>query len=99
MSLADSGTDLGSDFRPAACFADSKLINRALFGAYYEEDIYDKACAALPWAARALWWRVPKLVRERKLIFVAPILVRADKLNDEAPRPKAYTLTTGSVRT
>lgn len=35
---------------------------------------------------------------ERKLIFVAPILVRADKLNDEAPRPKAYTLTAGSVR-
>ena len=35
---------------------------------------------------------------ERRLIFVAPILVRADKLNDEAPRPKAYTLTAGSVR-
>ena len=35
---------------------------------------------------------------ERKLIFVAPILVHADKLNDEAPRPKAYALTVGSVR-
>ena len=33
-----------------------------------------------------------------KLIFVAPILVHADKLNDEAPRPKAYALTVGSVR-
>ena len=35
---------------------------------------------------------------ERKLIFVAPILVHAGKLNDEAPRPKAYALTAGSFR-
>ena len=53
-----------------APFADSKRINRALFGAYYEEDIYDKACAALPLLARGLWWRMPQAMRRRKLIFV-----------------------------
>lgn len=51
-------------------FADSKRINRALFGAYYEEDIYDRACGALPLLARALWWRMPAAMRRRKLIFV-----------------------------
>lgn len=50
--------------------ADSKRINRALFGAYYEEDIYDRACAALPLLARGLWWRMPEAMRRRKLIFV-----------------------------
>ncbi len=59
-----------ADFRQLPPFADSKLINRALFGAYYEEDIYDKACAALPRPARALWWRMPPAMRQRKLIFV-----------------------------
>jgi hypothetical protein len=53
-----------------AQFADAKRINRALFGAYYEEDIYDKACAALPVLARGLWWRMPAAMRSRKLIFV-----------------------------
>lgn len=51
-------------------FADPKRINRALFGAYYEEDIYDRACSALPLLARALWWRMPAAMRRRKLIFV-----------------------------
>jgi hypothetical protein len=49
---------------------DPKRINHTLFGAYYEEDIYDKACTALPLAARALWWRIPAAVRARQLIFV-----------------------------
>jgi hypothetical protein len=53
-----------------APFADSKYINRVLFGAYYEEDIYDRACAALPLLARGLWWRMPEAMRSRKLIFV-----------------------------
>lgn len=53
-----------------APFADSKRINRTLFGAYYEEDIYDRACAALPLLARGLWWRMPDGMRRRKLIFV-----------------------------
>lgn len=53
-----------------APFADSKHINRVLFGAYYEEDIYDRACAALPLLARGLWWRMPEAMRSRKLIFV-----------------------------
>jgi len=53
-----------------APFADSKRINRALFGAYYEEDIYDSACTALPLLARGLWWRMPAAMRRRRLIFV-----------------------------
>ena len=53
-----------------APLADSKRINHALFGAYYEEDIYDRACAALPVLARGLWWRMPAAMRRRKLIFV-----------------------------
>lgn len=31
--------------------------------------------------------------QERKLIFVAPMMVRADKLNDATPRPKTYRAT------
>jgi hypothetical protein len=34
----------------------------------------------------------------RKLIFVAPILIHADRLGDEAPRPKPYELTAGRAR-
>jgi hypothetical protein len=34
----------------------------------------------------------------RKLIFVAPILIHADRLGGQAPPPKAYELTTGRVR-
>jgi hypothetical protein len=49
---------------------DSKSINRLVFGAYYEEDIYDRACRALPGVMRALWWRIPQRMVERNLIFV-----------------------------
>jgi hypothetical protein len=34
----------------------------------------------------------------RKLIFVAPILIHADRLDGQAPPPKAYELTTSRVR-
>lgn len=45
-------------------------MNRALFGSYYEEDIYDRACAAFPLLTRALWWRMPSAMRAHRLIFV-----------------------------
>ncbi|MDB5733786.1 MAG: hypothetical protein JWN16_423 [Alphaproteobacteria bacterium] len=49
---------------------DPKSINRLVFGAYYEEDIYDQACRVLPAAMRAFWWRVPEQMAQRNLIFV-----------------------------
>jgi len=49
---------------------DPKTVNRWLFGAYYEEDIYDQACRIIPAAMRAFWWRVPARMAERNLIFV-----------------------------
>lgn len=51
-------------------FPDSKRINRALFGAYYEEDIYDKYCGLMPRAMRFFHWRIEDAVRRRNLIFV-----------------------------
>lgn len=51
-------------------FPDSKRIHRALFGAYYEEDIYDKFCGLMPHAMRLFHWRVDHAVRQRNLIFV-----------------------------
>ena len=60
-----------------APFADPKRINRALFGAYYEEDIYDRACTALPFLARGLWWRMPEAMRWRKLYIVVGYLLIA----------------------
>jgi hypothetical protein len=49
---------------------DPKRINRALFGAWYEEDIYDNFCAAVPLAMRMFRRRIPAAMRARKLIFV-----------------------------
>jgi hypothetical protein len=49
---------------------DAKSVNRALFGAWYEEDIYDCFCTAVPAAMRAFWWRVPAAIRARELIFI-----------------------------
>lgn len=49
---------------------DAKRINRSLFGAWYEEDIYDRFCMALPTMMRAFWWRIPPAMRTRNLIFV-----------------------------
>jgi len=51
-------------------FPDSKRINRALFGAWYEEDIYDQFCGRFPRAMRLLRARIPKVMRARNLIFV-----------------------------
>ena len=51
-------------------FLDPKGVNRALFGVYYEEDIYDLFCQRLPLAMRAFSFRIDPVVRERNLIFV-----------------------------
>ena len=55
---------------PRNRLADSKIIHRALFGAFYEEDIYDKFCGLVPRAMRLFHWRVDEAVRRRNLIFV-----------------------------
>jgi len=49
---------------------DPKRINRALFGAWYEEDIYDRFCGLFPRAMRAFRTRIPAAMRARGLIFV-----------------------------
>jgi hypothetical protein len=49
---------------------DPKRLNRTLFGAWYEEDIYDRFCTAIPAAMRVFWWRIPAAMRARNLIFV-----------------------------
>jgi hypothetical protein len=49
---------------------DSKQINRAIFGAYYEEDIYDKFCESMPRAMRLFRWRIEEAIRRRNLIFI-----------------------------
>jgi Sulfotransferase family len=59
---------LRQDYR--AQFPDSKTIHRALFGVFYEEDIYDKFCALMPRAMRLFGWRLDEATRRRNLIFV-----------------------------
>ena len=49
---------------------DPKGLNHALFGAWYEEDIYDRFCTRLPAVMRAFRWRIPAAMRARNLIFV-----------------------------
>jgi hypothetical protein len=49
---------------------DRYRVNRAVFGAYYESDIYDRACAAFPAAMRAFHWRIDPAFKARRLIFV-----------------------------
>jgi hypothetical protein len=49
---------------------DAKQINHALFGAWYEEDIYDNFCARFPHLMRAFRWRIASGMRARALIFV-----------------------------
>jgi hypothetical protein len=51
-------------------FTDPKRINRALFGVYYEEDIYDGFCRRLPRAMGAFSFRIDPRVRQRGLIFI-----------------------------
>jgi hypothetical protein len=53
-----------------ALFPDAKSLNRSLFGAWYEEDIYDNFCAALPCAMGLFRHRIPEGMRARNLIFV-----------------------------
>ncbi len=55
---------------PRPAFADSKTINRLLFGAWYEEDIYHQFCRRFPLAMRLFRGRIPVGMRARKLIFV-----------------------------
>jgi len=59
-----------SQRKPCPRFPDSKQIHRALFGAYYEEDIYDKYCELMPRAMRIFHWRIEEAMRRRNLIFV-----------------------------
>lgn len=51
-------------------FPDSKVTHRALFGVYYEEDIYDNFCGLMPTAMRLFGWRIEEGVRRRNLIFI-----------------------------
>jgi hypothetical protein len=55
---------------PRLLSVDPKRINRALFGAWYEEDIYDRFCTGVPFAMRAFRSRIPQPMRQRNLIFV-----------------------------
>jgi len=54
----------------AHLWPDPKRINRLLLGAWYEEDIYDRFCAAVPAAMRLFRARIPARMRARDLIFV-----------------------------
>jgi hypothetical protein len=56
------------EFRPE--FPDSKAIHRALFGVFYEEDIFDKFCGLTPRVMRLFHWRIEDAMRRRNLIFV-----------------------------
>jgi hypothetical protein len=49
---------------------DSHRLNRLLFGAYYESDIYDRLCGRFPAAARLLSWRIEPSFLARRLIFI-----------------------------
>ena len=55
---------------PRLLAADPKRINRAVFGAWYEEDIYDRFCSGVPHAMRTFRRRIPQAMRDRNLIFV-----------------------------
>jgi hypothetical protein len=55
---------------PRLFAVDPKRVNRALFGAWYEEDIYDRFCTGVPLAMRAFRRRIPQAMRDRNLIFV-----------------------------
>jgi hypothetical protein len=68
IAFSDAGSESGTQARLS--FLDSKRINRALFGAWYEEDIYHQFCARFPRAMRLFRARIPKAMRARNLIFV-----------------------------
>lgn len=48
----------------------SHCLNRLLFGAYYESDVYDRLCGRFPRAMRAFSWRIEPAFTSRKLIFI-----------------------------
>jgi hypothetical protein len=45
-------------------------VNHALFGVYFESDIYDRFCGVVPKAMRAFHWRIDAAFKARNLIFV-----------------------------
>lgn len=70
IALTCAGVAALSCAVPRLVAADPKRINRALFGAWYEEDIYDRFCTAVPRAMGVLRSRIPQQMRARNLIFV-----------------------------
>ena len=64
-----AGMDAGRYASPPPLL-DAKRIHRALFGVYYQEDIFEKFCGAAPLAMRLFGWRVPAEMRRRNLIFL-----------------------------
>ena len=48
---------------------DPKRVNRTVFGAWFEEDVYDRFCTAVPRLMRAFRHRIPQAVRNRGVIF------------------------------
>lgn len=70
VALTCAGIAALSHAVPRLVSADPKRINRALFGAWYEEDIYDRFCTAVPLAMQAFRRRIPQAMRDRNLIFI-----------------------------
>lgn len=70
IALTCAGVAALSCAVPRLVAVDPKSINRAVFGAWYEEDIYDRFCTAVPRAMRAFRRRIPQAMRDRNLIFV-----------------------------
>lgn len=70
VALTCAGVAALSWAAPRLASTDPKRINRVLFGAWYEEDIYDRFCTGLPLAMRAFRSRIPQAMRDRNLIFV-----------------------------
>src|ERR1700753_1339508 len=69
-------------------FPDSKAIHRALFGVFYEEDIYDKFCGLMPRAMRLFDWRIDDAMRQRNLIFVHVPRVAGTSIADALYGPR-----------
>lgn len=70
VALTCAGIAALSHAVPRLVSTDPKRINRAMFGAWYEEDIYDRFCAGAPLAMRGFRRRIPQAMRDRNLIFV-----------------------------
>lgn len=68
IALSETGSETGAQTRLS--LPDPKRINRALFGAWYEEDIYHQFCTRFPRAMRLFRARIAKVMRARNLIFV-----------------------------